>query len=106
MLDITNGDIQALALMHGFKLKEQKNKKLDLNPYVYDFARALINLAETGVSDGAIFLQETIDYMLNEYEAFAEETHLIKVDGEWGVFAEQKVFDRFADAMQEVMGKD
>ena len=35
--------IKALALANGFKLKEQPDGNMDLNPYVYDFAKALIN---------------------------------------------------------------
>ncbi len=30
-----------LALKHGFKLKEQPDGEMDLNPYVYEFAEAL-----------------------------------------------------------------
>lgn len=35
--------IKALALKHGFKLKEQPDGTMDLNPYVYEFAEALVN---------------------------------------------------------------
>lgn len=34
--------IKELALANGFKLKEQPDGSMDLNPYVYDFALALI----------------------------------------------------------------
>lgn len=34
--------IKQLALANGFKLKEQANGTLDLNPYVYEFTKALI----------------------------------------------------------------
>lgn len=40
---MTNDQIKEIALTNGFKLKEQPNGEMDLNPYVYDFARALIN---------------------------------------------------------------
>lgn len=36
------GFIKALALSNGFKLKEQPDGTMDLNPYVYDFAEALL----------------------------------------------------------------
>lgn len=36
-----NQTIKELALANGFKLKEQLNGEMDLNPYVYDFAKAL-----------------------------------------------------------------
>lgn len=34
-----------LALKHGFKLKEQSDGEMDLNPYVYEFAEALFEKA-------------------------------------------------------------
>ena len=34
--------IKRIALANGFKLKKQPGGEMDLNPYVYDFARALI----------------------------------------------------------------
>lgn len=39
---MTNEQIKEIALANGFKLKEQPNGEMDLNPYVYDFARALM----------------------------------------------------------------
>ncbi|MCG7550959.1 hypothetical protein [Pseudoalteromonas sp. Of7M-16] len=39
---MTNEQIRQLALANGFKLKEQPNGEMDLNPYVYQFAKALI----------------------------------------------------------------
>ena len=39
--EVTNDQIKELALAYGFKLKEQPNGEMDLNPYVYDFARAI-----------------------------------------------------------------
>ena len=35
--------IKRLALQNGFKLKEQPDGTMDLNPYVYDFAKTLIS---------------------------------------------------------------
>ena len=40
---MTNEQIKHLALQNGFKLKEQPDGTMDLNPYVYDFAVALLN---------------------------------------------------------------
>lgn len=37
-----NKVIKKLALQHGFNLKSQPNGEMDLNPYVYDFAKDLI----------------------------------------------------------------
>lgn len=39
---MNNVTIKRIALANGFKLKKQSNGEMDLNPYVYDFARALI----------------------------------------------------------------
>lgn len=44
---MNNDDIKRIALENGFKLKEQSGGELDLNPYVYDFARALIDASGT-----------------------------------------------------------
>ena len=41
-MNITHQYIKELALECGFKLKEQPNGDLDLNPYVYTFADKLI----------------------------------------------------------------
>ena len=53
---MTNDQIKELALANGFKLKEQPDGEMDLNPYVYDFARALI------LSRG-----ETLFYFISKY---------------------------------------
>ena len=53
---MTNDQIKELALAHGFKLKEQPDGKMDLNPYVYDFARALI-----------LSRDETLFYFISKY---------------------------------------
>ncbi|GFD85071.1 hypothetical protein KUL150_11300 [Alteromonas sp. KUL150] len=41
--------IKDLALSNGFKLKEQPSGEMDLNPYVYDFADALLEKANERV---------------------------------------------------------
>ena len=40
---MNNEQIKHLALQNGFKLKEQPDGTMDLNPYVYDFAKTLIS---------------------------------------------------------------
>ena len=40
--ELTNQQIREIALANGFKLKAQTESRMDLNPYVYDFARALV----------------------------------------------------------------
>ena len=39
---MTNDEIRDLALSHGFTLRPQPDGSMDLNPYVYAFARTLI----------------------------------------------------------------
>lgn len=39
---MTIEQIKELALECGFKLEEQPNGEMDLNPYVYDFAQTLL----------------------------------------------------------------
>lgn len=38
-----NATIRKMALKHGFKLKKQPDGEIDLNPYVYEFAKALLS---------------------------------------------------------------
>lgn len=40
-VQIDRAQIKELALANGFKLKEQPDGTMDLNPYVYDFVKAL-----------------------------------------------------------------
>jgi hypothetical protein len=37
--------VRAIALQHGFELKEQADGTRDLHPYVYEFAQALLETA-------------------------------------------------------------
>lgn len=47
---MTNEQIKEIALANGFKLKEQPNGEMDLNPYVYEFARALFAERDRGIA--------------------------------------------------------
>lgn len=38
---MTNDEIKAVALANGFTLRVQPDGSIDLNPYVYGFARAM-----------------------------------------------------------------
>jgi len=49
---MNNVTIKRIALANGFKLKKQSDGKMDLNPYVYTFARALI--INSGLTEGDI----------------------------------------------------
>lgn len=68
---MTNDQIKELALANGFKLKEQPNGEMDLNPYVYDFAQKLALTVEIATiqrmlaasrSKYSEFVRETLDY--------------------------------------------
>ena len=41
MRRLTADNIRDIAIKSGFKLKEQPNGEMDLNPYVFDFAQSL-----------------------------------------------------------------
>ena len=41
---MNNEQIKEIALANGFKLKEQPNGEVDLNPYVYKFSRELLKV--------------------------------------------------------------
>jgi len=47
---VNKKQIKDLALSNGFKLKEQPSGEMDLNPYVYEFASALIAKANERVA--------------------------------------------------------
>lgn len=49
-LGISNDLIQQIALDNGFQLKDQPDGTKDLHPYVYDFARSLMNLTRSLVN--------------------------------------------------------
>lgn len=46
---LTEDKIYEIALRNGFSVKEQPDGTMDLNPYVYEFARALGAEVETTV---------------------------------------------------------
>lgn len=47
--------VKSLALAHGFKLKEQPDGTMDLNPYVYEFAAAMLAAAPTPPAAEPVF---------------------------------------------------
>ena len=70
--------IKELALTNGFKLKWQIGGSLDLNPYVYEFAAALISQAgRDGFIAGADSYfdrhsdEEMSEHVLNSAEKYA-----------------------------------
>ena len=55
--------IKDLALSNGFKLKEQPSGEIDLNPYVYDFADALLAKANERVKELEVELGVAIEFI-------------------------------------------
>ena len=64
--------IKDLALSNGFKLKQQPSGEMDLNPYVYEFASALIAKANERVKR---YEKEAIE-IAKAQEAFAIENQV------------------------------
>ena len=51
--------IKELALANGFKLKEQADRSMDLNAYVYDFANAIEQAAKAqAVQEGFVLVSQ------------------------------------------------
>lgn len=50
--------IKQIALDNGFKLKEQVNGEMDLNPYVYDTVNAIIKVYESKNNHGWISIDD------------------------------------------------
>lgn len=90
---MTNDKIKEIALKSGFKLKEQSHGSMDLNPYVYDFARALISSEFDKVRANALkLIKDTPEASQNFKEgAFMviceinrlENRHIIKLSEGW-----------------------
>ena len=60
--------IKELALANGFKLKEQPDGSMDLNPYVYDFAAALkVQWQVEAINSAADFLHDHSIYISERY---------------------------------------
>lgn len=58
---MNNEQIREIALANGFKLKEQPSGEMDLNPYVYEFARALVILKLDEAANDINDLEEFAD---------------------------------------------
>lgn len=71
---MTNDMIRQIALANGFKLKVQDDGTTDLNPYVYDFAHALL---------APVVAQRDQAYVLME----KHEDEAREMPGFWGGFA-------------------
>lgn len=92
---MTNEQIKEIALENGFKLKGQPNGDMDLNPYVYDFARALIRSEFSKVRETTLSLikdtPETSQgfkegaFMVISVINMLEGRHIIKLSEGWEI---------------------
>lgn len=91
--------IRQLALANGFKLKTQSDGGLDLNPYVYDFARAFMQTAQLQ----AEVEQQESNYLVVNFghgtievaEGISEDTYALMLgNGGGGVVGEYLQGDR------------
>lgn len=90
---MTNDQIKEIALKSGFKLKEQSDGSTDLNPYVYDFARALISSEFDKVRANALKLLKDTTEVSQSFKEGAfmviceinrlEDRHIIKLSEGW-----------------------
>lgn len=71
--EISNEVIRIIALQYGFKLKEQLSGEDDLNPYVYTFARKLINMA----TEKAAVAAPTPAAQEDEHDSYLTNCHII-----------------------------
>ena len=58
---MTSDQIKEIALANGFKFKEQPNGEMDLNPYVYEFARVLLKIQNERIRMSLQNLSNEID---------------------------------------------
>ena len=76
--------IKELALRCGFKLKEQPNGKMDLNPYVYDFAQTLLDNVWVYLDDGTPTVGKVAKFMAKNGIVVIGEFQVNSI-GEYGV---------------------
>lgn len=79
---MTNEEIQEIALANGFSLKKQPDGSMALNPYVFEFARALVaaqnekcNAELKKASDTLRVYHEEIILLKTEIEALKGRLH-------------------------------
>jgi hypothetical protein len=84
---VNNERIKEIALANGFKLKEQPNGEMDLNPYVYVFSRELLKVQHERIRVSLQNLSNEIDntndrrvigYCLDWLQEFIDEITVIE----------------------------
>jgi hypothetical protein len=59
-MSINKDNVKALALRNGFELKEQPDGRMDLNPYVYTFAQAILDSSQSYQSEAIHEIYEQV----------------------------------------------
>lgn len=80
-MSISNGDIRRIFFANGFKAKQQENNTIDLNPYVFDAARALEKEVRAECRQTLLDMVKLLNLaenFLNE-EVFASNGDVVKV---------------------------
>ncbi len=75
--------IKELALANGFKLKDQPNGELDLNPYVYDFANAIEQVAKAQAVPEWVSVEDKLPIDGQDVIAFDAIKHCVFKGGEF-----------------------
>lgn len=75
--------VKELALSNGFKLKQQPSGEMDLNPYVYDFADALLAKANERVKRLEKIFSEAPDLTFDDVQSmFSEELNKFAIENQ------------------------
>lgn len=82
--------VKELALINGFKLKEQASGNMDLNAYVYDFANAIEREAKAqAVPEGFVLVpKEPTDEIIEAMNEFDYRNDYSDMDGAYRTIVE------------------
>lgn len=87
--------IKDLALSNGFKLKQQPSGEMDLNPYVYEFASALIAKSNERVAE----LESYNVKLANESHEYQKRVKELEKERETGYEVWQAKYHALKDSM-------
>ena len=85
-LEEENALIEKIALENGFKLKQQPNGRMALNPYVFDFAEKLLDKKQAEINDlkQKLACYENPDYVLVPRKSNAKLLNALEKGFAWG----------------------
>lgn len=95
---MTNDQIKKIALACGFNLKKQPTGEMDLNPYVYDFARELIKQNQ---QSAWISVKDALPEKNGNYLVVIKDGKNITITSK--PYKKQKGFLRYMASMEEVI---